>query len=235
MPKITLYQPPGRPWGSPNLSPFCIKLECYLRMAKLPYDVAAADPRRAPKGKIPYVRMDGEVMGDSQLIIERLESHAANKLDANLTREQRAIGHAVQRMLDEAYYFVGLHGRWATDDGFDTLKPEFHKILPGPLRLALPLIRLSQTRKLKSQGTGRHSPPEIAAFGKADWDAVSTLLGESTFLFGSDPSTYDASVFGFLEATLGFPNDGEVRRHASGLANLVRYREHMKKTYFAEL
>ena len=41
MKELTLYQPPGRAWNTPNISPFCAKLECYLRMTEIPYKVAA--------------------------------------------------------------------------------------------------------------------------------------------------------------------------------------------------
>jgi hypothetical protein len=59
MEPITLFQPPTRPWGIPNLAPFCTKLETYLRMTAVPYRTAAADVWKAPKGKIPFVTMDG--------------------------------------------------------------------------------------------------------------------------------------------------------------------------------
>jgi hypothetical protein len=108
-------------------------------------------------------------------------------------------------------------------------------VLPRPLRLAIPIIRRMQRKKLHAQGTGRHSPDEIAAIGKADWDAISTLLGDKTFLFGDRPSTFETSLYGFLEATLGFPGGSPVRRHLSTIENLVRYRDHVKKTYFPEL
>ena len=36
---ITLHQPP-RAWGMPNVSPFCVKLETYLRMTGVEYQVA---------------------------------------------------------------------------------------------------------------------------------------------------------------------------------------------------
>lgn len=52
---ITLHQPPPPPgWNVPNMSPFCVKLETYLRMAKLPYQTAPGNPLQAPLGKIPY-------------------------------------------------------------------------------------------------------------------------------------------------------------------------------------
>ncbi len=39
---ITLYQTPMA-WGTPNLSPFCFKLEAYFRMVGLPYQVKMAE------------------------------------------------------------------------------------------------------------------------------------------------------------------------------------------------
>ena len=37
---ITLFQF-QRYWGLPNISPFCLKLETYLRLAKIPYQVTS--------------------------------------------------------------------------------------------------------------------------------------------------------------------------------------------------
>src|SRR6478672_10962672 len=132
MNELTLYQPPSRPWNTPNLSPFCAKLECYLRMAEIPYKTAAMRIGKAPKGKIPYVVLpDGKEMGDSQLIIEHLERALAAEgkpaLDDGLSPRDRAIGHLTQRALDEAYYFVTLYSRWRTDDGFAAVRAEFKK------------------------------------------------------------------------------------------------------------
>ena len=52
---ITLHQF-ARVWDIPNLSPFCSKVETYLRMAGIPYEVADAIPPTAPKGKLPYTK-----------------------------------------------------------------------------------------------------------------------------------------------------------------------------------
>ena len=52
---IKLYQ--FKPaFGLPNASPFCMKLETYLRMAQLPFvapKISLGDIGRAPKGKLP--------------------------------------------------------------------------------------------------------------------------------------------------------------------------------------
>ena len=51
-------------FGVPNPSPFCMKLECFLRMTGISYEtVLLADPRKAPKGKGPFVVDDGQRIG----------------------------------------------------------------------------------------------------------------------------------------------------------------------------
>src|SRR5262245_38562720 len=93
--ELTLFQPPTRPWKTPNVSPFCTKLECYLRMAEIPYKTASMQIGKAPKGKIPYVELpDGKRMGDSHLIIDHLERALTDEgkpaLDAGLSAHDRA-------------------------------------------------------------------------------------------------------------------------------------------------
>ena len=62
--------------GLPNASPFCMKLETYLRMTGLPFEVRpVTDPRRAPKGKLPYIDDGGTVLADSNLILDYLKSY----------------------------------------------------------------------------------------------------------------------------------------------------------------
>ncbi len=233
---IVLYQPPGRPWGMPNMSPFCAKLETYLRMAEVPHEVKPADFRKAPKGKIPFVGIDDKLMGDSQLIIEELERRLGDKaLDAGLGPRDRAIARSVRRMLEEATYFVGIYFRWHSDDGFRVLAPEFKKILPGPLRLLMPMIRRGVKKKLRGQGTGRHTADEVAAMGAADLDAVAELLGDQDFLFGEKPHTVDASVFAFVETLAGFPLDSPLQRHLHSHPNLVAFRDRVRARWWKDL
>ena len=63
-----------RIWGLPNASPFCMKVETYLRMIKLPYDVRfISNPQQASKGKLPYIQIDGKNHPDSEFIIDELK------------------------------------------------------------------------------------------------------------------------------------------------------------------
>jgi len=55
---IKLYQfEPA--FGLPNASPFCMKLETYLRMAGLAFEIVPrASLFKAPKDKMPYIEDD---------------------------------------------------------------------------------------------------------------------------------------------------------------------------------
>lgn len=237
MKELTLYQPPSRPWGSPNLSPFCMKLECYLRMAEIPYRTAAMRVGKAPKGKIPYVELpDGTRMGDSQLIIEELERSLVKQgkpaLDGGLSKHDASLAHLVRRTLEEATYFVGVYVRWGTDDGFGPIREEFKKLVPGML---IPFIRRGIRKKLHAQGTGRHTVDEAIGLGAADFDACADLLGDKPFLFGDRPRTADCSLYAFVEATIGFPLDQPFKTRVASHANLVAYRKRIRERWWKDL
>ncbi len=234
--EVILHQPPTRPWGTPNLSPFCAKLECYLRMAGISYKPAAFGRGESPKGKMPYVKIDGQLLGDSQLIIEELERRLAkdgkHPLDEGLSARDQAIARLVRRTLEEGYYFIGMYARWKTAEGYAIQREEFGKFIP---KIIVPLIRRDIVKKLHHQGTGRHSYEEASAMGAADLDAVAELLGDRPFLLGEAPRTVDATVFAFLEATLGYPIESELKKHAAAHANLVAYRKRIRDRWWTDL
>ena len=90
-PPIKLFQFP-RMFAVPNLSPFCCKLETWLRIAGIPYEVVdTTDPRKGPKGKVPFIEDAGIRMGDSSLIVEHLTKTRGIDPDARLDPSQRGI------------------------------------------------------------------------------------------------------------------------------------------------
>jgi glutathione S-transferase len=231
---ISLYQ--FKPaWGLPNVSPFCMKVETYLRMANLPFEVKLGDPRKAPKKKLPFIKDDGAVISDSNVIIEHLKKRHGDKLDEALGPTERALGHVIRRMLEEGTYWSVVYSRWGDDAGFalveqDMLRPA----LPPVLRSFLPgVIRGSVRKQLYAQGTGRHAPEEIYALGKADLRALSTLLGDKPYFLGDAPSSVDATAYAFLALPLWSPPGSQLTDEMKSLPNLVSYCERMKARYYA--
>jgi len=99
-------------WGLSDISPFCIKVETYLRMAKVPFRVVVADGRKAPKKKLPFVEDGGKVMCDSRDIIDHFEAKLENPLDGELSPRERAMATAFRGLIEEEMYFLTLVQRW---------------------------------------------------------------------------------------------------------------------------
>ena len=104
-------------FGLPNPSPFCIKLETYLRMAGLSYTASRIKGRISSlTGKAPYIERDGKVITDSGLIIEHLERANGHPVDGKLTLAERAQSLAFQRLMEEHLYQVVGYARWLDPD-----------------------------------------------------------------------------------------------------------------------
>ncbi|MFL5348384.1 MAG: glutathione S-transferase family protein [Hyalangium sp.] len=230
---IVLHQGPAA-WGVGNISPFCLKLESYLRMAGLPYTARAADFRKAPKAKIPFIEEDGQFLGDSQLIIEHLQKKHGDALDAKLSAADKAQGHLVRRMLEESTYWNIVYERWVTEEGWRVYRPIIETLFPPVVGKVVPsMIRRKVRQGLYAQGLGRHGPEEILEMGKADISAVAALLGDKPFLLGDNPSSFDAALYAFIVSITVFPVDSPFRRFTLEQKNLVRYVERFQQRFFA--
>lgn len=222
-------------WGLPNASPFCMKVETYLRMAKISYRVVyAADPRRGPKGKLPYI-VDGDVkMGDSELIIDYLKKKYGNALDVVLSPADLAVACAFERLLSEHLYWIGVYFRWFDETNWEKVKSLFFGRLPFLLR---PIIaraaRKGMWAQLYGQGMGRHSREEIAYLGREDLRAVSAFLGDKAFLMGESPTTIDASLYAFLANLLRSPLASPLSEAAQLFPNLSHYCDRMKTAFYS--
>lgn len=86
-------------FGLPNASPFCMKVETYLRMAGLPWEaVNDGDVLKAPKKKLPYIKDGDRVVADSSFIIDPLKATRGDALDDWLDASQRGVALAFQRL-----------------------------------------------------------------------------------------------------------------------------------------
>lgn len=222
-------------FGLPNASPFCMKLETWLRMAGLEHRLDnRGDVFKAPKGKLPYVTVDGQVIADSQLIVEELTRRHGVTLDAHLTPRQRAEATAFQRLFEENFYWAMVHTRWIDDAGWPLTRQAFFAGMPAPLRWVVPhLARRGLRAQLKGQGLGRHQPAEIIAIGCRDLTAVADFLGDQPYMLGERPSTLDATAHAFLANLLWAPVDSPLRRHAQARPTLEAYCRRMQARYFA--
>jgi len=237
--KITLYSIEPA-WGLANISPACLKLETWLRMTGVAYEIAPLDYTLAPKGKMPFVRIGDELMGDSTLIIERLSKELGKDLDAGLGPAERAVSHAFRRMLKEHLYWVMIVDRWCNDENWVTYGPLITKLffaqLPPDQQQAYTAgVRQQMIAQAQAQGMGRHTPAEVARLGMADLQAISDYLGDKPFFMGDTPTLVDATLYAYVANIVNVQFTSALRDFARGLPNLVAHCERMHSRYFPGL
>ena len=227
-------------WGMPDLSPFCIKVETYLRMAGLPFQSRVADARSAPKGKLPYIDDGGTLIADSRDIIAHLEAKLPRPIDAGLSSSERALSTMFRALFESELYFCGLYLRWQMDDGWHAYQSALREYASriGTPSLLQPLILRSVRKKLVrdlwGQGTGRHTREAVEAQARESLDATSVQLGTGPYLLGATPRTIDATVHAFLWSLLDAPFESPIRDHARKLSNLVEYKERLRAQFYAD-
>ncbi len=237
---LTLYQfKSGTSTGLPNPSPFCMKLETYLRLAGIPYTVHTLRGRPgSATGKAPYIDIDGKILTDSTLIIEHLERTGGHKLDGRLTLAQRAESLAMQRMLDEHLYWVMVYGRWVDPECVRESDGYLKELLGLPGFLQPPIayfLRRSVRRALHGHGLGRHSRDTIYQFGIADVAALGHWLGSRPYGFGDSPTVVDACIASYIGNIIRQPWSNPLTAATAKYGNLVAHFERVMAQAFPEL
>lgn len=233
--RIKLFQFP-RMFAIPNLSPFCCKLETWLRIAEIPYEVVdTPDPRKGPKGKLPFIEDAGVRIADTSVIIEHLVKTRGVDPDARLDTSQRATALLVQRTLEEHYAFVLAYTHLLRDEGLKHTRARFDSV-PGIVRPFVARAVKGQIRQiLWRQGLLRHSHEDIVEFALRDWRAVLAVMSDGPFFFGDEPTSVDAIVFGTLATTVLTPIESPIRDFLKSKPACVGYAERMRARFFPEL
>ncbi|HSH50046.1 MAG TPA: glutathione S-transferase family protein [Halomonas sp.] len=216
-------------WGLPNASPFCMKVETYLRYRSIPFRSVPSGPRRSPSGQIPFV-VDGErTVTDSQAIIEHFEARQPTHLDADLDAAQRATAFFVRELVEERLYWQITYMRWGDPAGWRVFKPDLMPYLPKAMRgLGLFTIRCSLLRRMRRRGLSPDDPAAAYAQGMPMLDALSHLLADKPFFLGETPHSLDMSLHAFLANILEQPHGNPLQAHGRSLTNLVDYTQRMK-------
>jgi glutathione S-transferase len=222
-------------WGLPSVSPFCLKLDTYLRIVDLPFEVVIDKvPFGAPKKKLPYVEHRGRRIGDSSFAIDYIESEFGVDGNAGLSAEQRAVALALQRLLEENLYWAMVYDRWMVGANWQFFRDIVLGGMPLPVRrLAGPAIRRGIGKRIEGHGIGVHSESEIHAIGIRDLGAVADYLGDKPFLMGDRATTADAAAYGLLANILLAPIATPIKEAGLGRDKLVAYLHRIQEQYYA--
>ncbi len=234
---ITLFQ--YKPLsGLPSASPFCVKLETYLRMAEIEHTVSILKGRSAsPTGKAPYIEEDGRLLTDSGLIINYLEQTKGHPVDGRLTLAERAESLALQRLLEEHLYWVIVYMRWVDPGTRADWRPYLADLIGAP-KVLIPLIARQTERglmkALRTQGIGLHTPDVIWRIGVSDVQALAHWLGNRPWGFGETPTVFDACLYAFVGTIIRTPWNNPLKAATLKHGNLVSHFDRMVARYFPD-
>ena len=237
---ITLYQYIAA-WGLPDISPFVTKIDCYLRMAGLPYErvrFPTSELEKTSKGKLPIIEDKGRRVADSGFIVDYLKATYGDPLDEHLHSRDRAAGIALRRMMEEGLYWSAIiHTRWQQDANFAVYQPVLSAMIDLPAEQrerAVSQFRHQILVEFHEQGMGRHSAEENYELAKADLTALADYLGDQPYFLGEQPTSLDATAYSWLAHIMHVPFQGPVKQYAQSRANLVTYCRRMQERYYPE-
>lgn len=196
---ITLVTLPPA-FGLRNISPFCLKVEMAMKHLGIEFDhQVEQDPRKAPKGKLPYLVIDGERLADSELIFEKLNEMTQGNLYEGLTPEEKATGVAFTRLAEDHLYWMGVASRWLDDAWFPNVVTGFFGFVPALFRgFASKGAQKSVRQTYDLHGLGRHTLEEQKGFARRDLQAISDIVASQKYIVGGRLTAFDFVVAGML-------------------------------------
>ncbi len=179
-----------------NVSPFCLKIEMLMHSLDIPFEIdERPDPRKAPKGKLPYLEVDGKRLADSDLITQYLDQITQGKVFAGISAKDSAYGVALTRLAEDHLYWIMVASRWLDDDWFPNVVDGFFQIAPALVRgLVANGARRQVQKTYDLQGLGRHTLEEQRGFAERDLQALEDAVGAQGFLFSDTPNIFDFTI-----------------------------------------
>uniref|UniRef100_A0A7E4V0J4 Failed axon connections n=1 Tax=Panagrellus redivivus TaxID=6233 RepID=A0A7E4V0J4_PANRE len=230
-----------RPAGLPNLSPFCLKVENFLRVNKIPHQIVEVEsPAKGPRGQLPFIELNGRQFPDSGHIIDVLTEKFHLTGDANLTQKDKADIVAYTNLVEQSLFYTMLYFRskdvkWMFGDQYG-IKNHFTGIKKTLVPIVGPALFGGKIKsKANNQGIGKLNIDDVIEGGKKDLLALNELLGDKSYFFGEEPTSFDSTVFGHLTELLLTPQpDDSLIKFANESTKLPQFLDRVKATYWPD-
>ncbi|CAI2330267.1 unnamed protein product [Caenorhabditis sp. 36 PRJEB53466] len=235
---VYLYQFP-RTRLLPNLSPFCMKVETWLRMADIPYEIPQFNLTiRSQEGTMPFVELNGKEYYDSAFILRDVDDSIKQpSLDDHLSAEQKSTSRAFEAMTEKSLaisaWFYGVENASQLVDTFD---PKVFGLF-GTIFKAINsrFYASALLKRISGSDIGLHSREDIIAIGRDDLRAISKYLGNKHYFHGFKPTKIDACLFANLAQIYYAPYASEHRDLIDEEChNLAEYVERIKNRFWPD-
>lgn len=219
---LTLYSYPTL-FGVADNNGYGLKVYAFLRLVGLPFrHEHVFDASKAPRSQLPYIDDDGQIVGDSGVILEYLTRKYRLTLDAGLTDAQRNTDLLITRLLDDLYWVMS-YSRWKDERYWPAFRDALQREHPQLSDSALLDAKAYNANRYHWQGIGRYAPDEAMARGVADLKVLAGLLRENAFVHGATPTSIDAGIYGFIANILFYDIDTPLKRCVEDHPPLARH------------
>jgi len=221
---LTLYSYPDL-FGVADNNPFGLKVFAFMRLCGLAFEHRhVLDTSTAPRSQLPYLLDGGDTIGDSDSIIAHLTHQYDLDIDRALSREQLNLDHMIRRTLDDLYWSMSF-SRWRDKRFWPRFRDAVLAAHPDIQANDLETAREYNRLRYHYQGIGRYEPEQVYARGIANLRVVADLFGDTSYVFGSRPSTVDAAIYGFVANIYFYEIDTPLKQYVLSRPALVDHCE----------
>jgi len=219
---LTLYSYPPL-FGVADNNGYGLKVYAFLKLTRVPFTHEHIfDASKAPRGQLPYIVDDGDVVGDSGAILDYLTGKYRLTIDATLTQAQRSQDLLTTRMLDDLYWVMS-YSRWKDERYWPLFRDALKREHPQLSDEGLMKAKEFNAQRYYYAGIGRYDPDAAMARGLADLAAIANLIPARGYVHGEAPTGIDAGLYGFIANIYFYDIDTPLKRFVVAHDNIVRH------------
>jgi glutathione S-transferase len=219
---LTLYSYPEL-FGAADNNGYGLKVFAFLRLCGVDFHHEhILDASAAPRGQLPYITDDGDMVGDSDAIIAYVTRKYGLTIDAALMAAERDTDHLITRMLDDLYWVMS-YSRWKDERYWPAFRDALLRQHPSLTEADLLKAREFNAKRYHFQGIGRYEPDAAMERGVADLRVLANLIPASGYVHGAKPSGIDAAIYGFIANIYFYDIDTPLKQFVVAHDNLVRH------------
>jgi len=226
--KVILHQCP-RGYNTPCISPFSLKLETFLRVANIPYEVKyTAQPHLKNS---PWLTVGDHDIVDAHECITFLSNTFEIDLERTAKPSRLTASRLVGIQLDNHIYWGIALWRWVYDKGA-SLK-DIQPLSPQALSV-IASVSESVRKAAWYHGLGRLPYEKVLEIITTDLADLSAALGRHSFFLGERPGEIDCNAFAMLSQMNwnmpGSPFEAELKKYE----NLVNFVFRVRDTFWPD-
>uniref|UniRef100_A0A7E4VY09 Failed axon connections homolog n=1 Tax=Panagrellus redivivus TaxID=6233 RepID=A0A7E4VY09_PANRE len=232
-PDTVYYFQYNRPNYAPNMSPYGIKIESYLRANNIKYENVFITLERSSKGFVPFIELNGREYADTELILYELQK-AFNVKDVEDAERAGAL-RGLMRTFDVDVFFIVVSfvsqlSNFEEICGVVLTKPSFWS------NLFAKYYKRRLSNRAKNSSIGGFSETERLQVLERNLIAAENVLGNRKYFGGNIFSVADAAVYGQLAAVYLFPVPTPMSSFIKEKCpNLERYVKDVTNTLFSDV